>query len=75
MVCCDSFEPAAQALAKASGAVVDGFSIEKLKKKGINIKSIFNKNDSNMLFQNIGDAIYTGHTGTNVGDIVMVICI
>ncbi|RMF28978.1 MAG: hypothetical protein D6752_06740 [Candidatus Nitrosothermus koennekii] len=53
----------------AAGAMID--YISRINSNNLNIEEFLADNDSNTFFKNIGDIIYTGATGTNVNDIVI----
>ena len=56
----------------AAGAIVDGKSLLRAQKSGLNNKKMLNDNDSYNFFSKIGDLIITGPTGSNVNDIAVV---
>lgn len=56
-------------ISPAAGAVVDGWLFEEAVKKKLNPNEYLLNNDSYTFFQELGRAIYTGYTGTNVNDI------
>ncbi len=56
-------------ISPAAGAVVDGWLFEEAVKKKLNPHEYLLNNDSYTFFQELGRAIYTGYTGTNVNDI------
>ena len=56
----------------AAGAIIDGYSYEKAKRKSLNINEYLERNDSYTFFEKMGDAIMTGYTGTNVMDIQII---
>jgi glycerate-2-kinase len=58
----------------AAGAIVDGESILRAQRSGLNNKKMLNDNNSYNFFSKIGDLIITGPTGSNVNDIAL-ICI
>jgi hydroxypyruvate reductase/glycerate 2-kinase len=59
-------------LPDVAGAIVDEQTLLKTRSKGIDITDYINRYDSNTLFKEIGSSlIYTGSTGTNVGDIIV----
>lgn len=59
-------------LPDVAGAIVDKQTLAKARSTGINITDYINRYDSNTLFKKIGNSlIYTGSTGTNVGDVVV----
>lgn len=55
----------------AAGAMVDHQSYERVLELGLNMDDYLNRSDSNGLFEQTGDLIITGPTGTNVMDITM----
>jgi len=57
----------------AAGAIVDGETIKKAKRMGINPGAYLKKNDSYNFFKKVGGLFITGPTGTNVMDIQVVI--
>lgn len=57
----------------AAGALVDGKSALRAKRIGINPKEFLARNDSYRFFRKLKDNIITGPTGTNVGDIYLMI--
>ena len=56
---------------KAAGAIVDGTTIERSRKLGLDARTYLKNNDSNTFFKRLGDEIITGPTGTNVNDIIV----
>jgi len=56
---------------KAAGAIADGRTAERARKKDMDIRAYLKKNDSNSFFKKLGDEIITGPTGTNVNDLVI----
>lgn len=57
----------------AMGAIVDNSSLERTKKRNLDISNYLNNNDSFNFFQELGDVLITGQTGTNVNDMTLVI--
>jgi len=57
----------------AAGAVVDGSTWNRSRDKGLNLELSLNDNDSYTLFNQLGDLIITGPTGTNVNDIMIIV--
>jgi hydroxypyruvate reductase len=53
----------------AAGAVVDGTTLARAKAKGLSAEAALSAFDAYPFFQALGDAIMTGHTGTNVRDV------
>jgi len=57
----------------AAGAIVDGNTVRRAKKLGLDPVEFLNRNDSYHFFKNLNDLIITGHTDTNVMDIRLVL--
>ena len=58
----------------AAGAIVDGKTLERAQKMGLDPSRYLTDNDSYHFFSELGDLVFTGPTGTNVNDVsVMVI--
>jgi glycerate 2-kinase len=57
----------------AAGAMVDGRSKMRASQLGLNVGSFLKRNDSYAFFRKLGDNIVTGRTGTNVGDLYMIL--
>jgi glycerate-2-kinase len=55
----------------AAGAIVDGESISRAHRKGLDPRRFLAKNDSYTFFRRLGDNLITGPTGTNVGDLYL----
>lgn len=58
---------------RAAGAIVDGSTVRRSQTAGYDVNDVLERNDSGTLFAAIGDQIVTGATGTNVGDIWLVL--
>lgn len=58
-------------VSKAAGAIADPETYEDALKMGLNPLDFLKNNDSNTFFNLVGGAIYTGPTGTNVGDLAI----
>lgn len=58
----------------AAGGLVDGATVETLKKAGYDIDQILANNDAYHGLQASGGLIVTGPTGTNVNDIAIILC-
>ena len=54
-----------------AGAIVDGDTISRARAAGFDAATSLEAADSGSLLEACGDLIYTGPTGTNVGDLVM----
>jgi hydroxypyruvate reductase len=57
----------------AAGAYVDGTTISRAKDRGLDWRVALDANDAWTFFASLGDLIRTGPTGTNVGDIQVVL--
>lgn len=57
---------------EAAGAMSDAQTFFKAQKMGLDIRDYLNRNDAYHFFDQTGDLLITGPTGTNVGDIAMV---
>jgi glycerate 2-kinase len=53
----------------AAGAFVDSGTVERARHLGFDPAAVLAANDSNRLFEALGDLIVTGPTGTNIGDL------
>lgn len=58
-----------------AGAMVDGKTVQRAKKKGISIEHMLKENDSYMFFKQIPGHIITGPTKTNVNDIYLILAL
>lgn len=56
-----------------AGAICDGNSYHRSLTKGLNPEDYLADNDSYGFFSKLGDGIITGRTGTNVGDILLIL--
>ncbi|MCW4024968.1 MAG: glycerate kinase [Candidatus Bathyarchaeota archaeon] len=59
----------------AAGAVVDGYTVKRAKKRRLNPKLFLAENDSYDFFEQIGDLIMTGATSTNVNDLCVIVAL
>jgi glycerate 2-kinase len=57
----------------AAGAIIDGCTLQRAKKLGLNAEVFLADNDSYSFFAKLGDLIKTGATGTNVNDITVIV--
>ncbi len=57
----------------AAGAICDGFTVSRAKKKNLDPREYLDQNDSYHFFQQLGDLIKTGPTNTNVMDIHIIL--
>ncbi len=58
----------------AAGGIVDGQTINKLIKQNIDVEFALKNNDSYTALDAIGGLIRTGPTGTNVNDLIFILC-
>ena len=58
----------------AAGAIIDGGTIPRLRKLGIDPEESLAANDSYHALASSGDLLFTGPTGTNVADLCFVAC-
>lgn len=58
---------------KVGGALVDGKTLKKAEKKGLNWKKFATENNSYNFFKKVGGLIKTGYVGTNLGDLVLLV--
>jgi glycerate 2-kinase len=56
----------------SAGAIADGTTIERGRALGLDAQAALEDNDSYIYWEELGDAIMTGPTGTNVNDIMAV---
>jgi hydroxypyruvate reductase len=58
----------------AAGGIVDGGTIAKLRAAGIDVDKVLSDNDSYNGLKAVDGLIVTGPTGTNVNDVVVILC-
>lgn len=58
----------------AAGGIVDGETMVRLREKGINVEEMLSSNDSYHALESVGDLLNTGPTGTNVNDLIILLC-
>lgn len=58
----------------AAGGLVDGQTVERLQRRGIDLHESLENNDSYNALSASGDIIKTGPTGTNVNDLTILLC-
>lgn len=58
----------------AAGGIVDGTTTRRMKAAGIAPEAYLNNNDSYNALKASGDLLITGSTGTNVNDVVVLLC-
>ncbi len=56
-----------------AGALTDGFSVATARKMGIDFHKELMEHNTSELLKSISDIIYTGHTGSNVNDLVVIL--
>ncbi|UCE29681.1 MAG: glycerate kinase [Candidatus Bathyarchaeota archaeon] len=59
----------------AAGALMDGNTMLRSQERGLDAEEFLLHNDSYTFFSKLGDLIFTGSTGTNVGDISVIVVI
>lgn len=52
-----------------AGGIVDGSTVKRLNENGLNLSEILRSHNSSPALKKLGDAIFTGPTGTNVNDL------
>lgn len=57
----------------AAGAVVDGKTVMRALKMGLNPEKFLVENNSYRFFSRLGDLVFTGPTGTNVNDVSVIV--
>ena len=60
---------------EAAGAFVDGITVRRAEGKGLDPARYLEENDSYTFFSEMGEAIITGPTGTNVNDLALILVI
>jgi hydroxypyruvate reductase len=58
----------------AAGGLVDGETMMRLRENGIDVEEVLNNNDSHHALELVGDLLKTGPTGTNVSDLIVLLC-
>ncbi len=58
----------------AAGAIADAFTIKKAERLNLNPRKFLENNDSYSFFKRLCDTIQTGPTGTNVNDLLILLC-
>ena len=56
-----------------AGGIADGYTLKRAKEKRIDILENLRKHNSSYVLRELGDAIYTGPTGTNVMDLCLIV--
>lgn len=57
----------------SAGAITDSLTIKKIADKNLDVKEYLNRYDTYNLFEKTGDLIFTGPTGTNVADLMLLL--
>jgi glycerate-2-kinase len=57
----------------AAGALVDGRTAQRARRSHLSPRDFLANNDSYRFFKSLGDNIFTGRTGTNVGDLYVML--
>jgi glycerate 2-kinase len=57
----------------AAGAVADGRTLARALKMGLSPDAFLEQNDSNSFFSRLDDLVFTGPTGTNVNDMLVIV--
>lgn len=60
-------------LSDAAGAIVDASTLKRARLKNLNPIQYLQNNDSHNYFKQLGDLVYTGPTGTNVNDVMIIV--
>ena len=58
----------------AAGGIVDGETLMRLREKNIDVEEALNNNDSYHALEAAGGLLKTGPTGTNVSDLIILLC-
>jgi len=58
----------------AAGGIVDGGTMMRLSEKTIDVEEVLDNNDSYHALEAAGDLLRTGPTGTNVNDLIVLLC-
>jgi glycerate 2-kinase len=58
----------------AAGGIVDGESMKRMKEQGYDVEDILRNNDAYRALEAAGDLLKTGPTGTNVNDLMILLC-
>ncbi len=57
----------------AAGALVDSSTAARAQAAGLSVPRFLGDNDAHTFFEALGDLIHTGPTGTNVGDLQVIL--
>jgi glycerate-2-kinase len=58
---------------ESAGAIADESSLKKIKENGLDLEDFINRYYSHDLFEKIKDTVYTGPTGANVSDLIILL--
>ena len=58
---------------KAAGAIADGNTAQRARRRKLDPTRFLARDDSGTFFRRLGDSLVTSSTGTNVGDIYLMI--
>jgi glycerate 2-kinase len=56
-----------------AGGIVDGNTLQRAKHMGLNLPEAIHKHNASPVVQALGDAVITGHTGTNINDLKLLL--
>jgi len=59
----------------AAGAIADGYTYDRALMLGLKPEEYLDRNDSYSFFHKLGDCIFTGPTGTNVNDVMVMVAV
>jgi hydroxypyruvate reductase len=57
----------------AAGAIVDSTTVDRARARGLDPSAYLSDNNAYAFFDALGDLIHTGPTGTNVGDLQLIL--
>ena len=58
----------------AAGGLVDGGTLEALRRAGVDVEKVLAENDSYHALKSVDSLVVTGPTGTNVNDLTLLLC-
>jgi glycerate 2-kinase len=56
-----------------AGGIVDGNTLQRATHMGLDLPGAINKHDASPVIEALGDAVMTGHTGTNINDLKLLL--